>query len=173
MVVIFLLQIFAGGIGFANKVFLLLGKRTGWFLGFLAGVLFVAYFFSIHLYIFSTVQVGFTALMFYGYISNGNVSIRLRKTITIILSIIAIFLASAIFKGHLTIIESVSVLLAVWGTYFLVLKKYNYGWIMYFISHITSAYLTFLKDQYIFVFFQIASAVIAILGICKFCKKYR
>ena len=166
-------QILSSILGFANKLFLLLGKRTGWMLGFLAGIFFVIYFFLIGFNVYAVVQIGFSFLMLYGYFSHRVISKNARIVATILLSLIAIGITFITFKGGLTLLEAISALLASWGTYFLASKNNTKGWSTYLIAHLILIYLTAIKQQYIFALFQALSAVVSILGIMKESKNTR
>lgn len=161
------LQSVSGIFGLTNKVFLLLGKRAGWIFGFFAGVSFAVYYLFIDLKILGIVQIGLTMLMIYGYIVHKKISKGAHMMATLVLSMIAITLLFATFKNSLTIIETLSVLSGCWATYLIAQKKYRSGWLVFLIAHITSAYLTFLKSEYIFFSFQIFSAIVAICGVLK------
>lgn len=160
-------QILSSVFGFTNKVLLFFNKRIGWVAGLLAGLFFVVYFFLIGFNVYAIVQIGFSLLMLYGYFSYKSISHSQRTLATTILSIIAIVVTVLTFKGNLTILEAVSALLASWGTYFLASKKPKKGWVSYLIAHIILIYLTFIKQQYFFVFFQFASAIVSVLAISK------
>ncbi len=160
-------QILSSVFGFANKLLLYLGKRTGWILGFLAGVFFVVYFFLIGFTVYAFVQIGFSLLMLYGYFSHTGISKNARIFATVILSLIAIIICFITFNGKLTLLEATSALLASWGTYYLASKNNIKGWGMYLIAHFILIYLTIIKQQYIFALFQGLSAVVSILGIIR------
>lgn len=165
--IILLFQILSSILGFANKVLLFLNKKTGWAIGFLAGLFFVAYFFLIGFTTYAIVQIGFCCLMLYGYFSYKDISVRLRIIAALVLSFIAITVAGMTYEGRLTILEALSAILASWGTYFIASKKDLSGWASYLVAHGILIYLTFIKEQYIFSFFQFASAIVAIGAILK------
>ena len=160
-------QILSSVFGFANKLFLFLGKRAGWMLGFLAGIFFVIYFLLIGFTIYAVVQIGFSFLMLYGYFSHKAISKNARIVATILLSLIAIGITFITFKGGLTLLEAVSALLASWGTYFLASKNNMKGWSAFLIAHLILIYLTAIKQQYIAAVFQALSAGVSIMGIMK------
>jgi hypothetical protein len=163
-------QILSSIFGFANKLFLFLGKRSGWMLGFLAGIFFVIYFFLIGFTIYAVIQIGFSFLMLYGYFSHKAISKNARIVATTLLSLIAIGITFITFKGGLTLLEAISALLASWGTYFLASKNNRKGWSTFLIAHLILIYLTALKQQYISAVFQGLSAVVSVLGIMKEAK---
>ncbi len=160
-------QILSSVFGFANKLLLLLGKRSGWMLGFLAGILFVIYFFLIGFTIYAVVQIGFSFLMLYGYFSYKALSKSARIIATVLLSFIALGITIITFNGGLTMLEALSALLASWATYFLASKDNTKGWGTFCIAHLILIYLTALKHQYISAIFQALSAVVSVLGIIK------
>lgn len=161
-------QILSSVFGFVNKVLLLSEKRSGWAIGFLAGIFFIIYFFLIGFTIYAIIQIGFTLLMLYGYFSHNEVSRVGRVAATTVLSLVAIVIAIITFNGQLTFLEALSALVASWGTYFIASHQHQIGWAMYLFAHLILVYLTFLKQQYLFSFFQLASAVVAIFAIKKF-----
>ncbi|MEO8766142.1 MAG: nicotinamide mononucleotide transporter [Ginsengibacter sp.] len=166
-------QILSGVFGFANKLFLYLGKRSGWMLGFLAGIFFVIYFFLIGFTVYAVVQIGFSFLMLYGYFSHQAISKNARIVATVVLSLIAIWITFITFKGGFTLLEAISALLASWATYFLASKSNRNGWSTYLVAHLILIYLTAAKQQYIAAVFQGLSAVVSVMGIMKESKKTR
>jgi hypothetical protein len=162
--VIHLLQISVALIFFANKSFVLVGKRFGWFLGALAAFIAVFYFYLIQLYIYTVLEVGLIILMGYGFIKpkeNNGLELAIRLTIAGIMLILSMFA----FNGLLTIYELLSSAGLLFGTYFLTHSKVKLGWFISGLAHLLAMQLGYEKNQNFFADFQLASAIISFIGI--------
>ncbi len=159
------LQIAAGLTAFTNKVFLFSGKRVGWVIGFIAGILSTFYFFGIGFYVYTVVQIGFSILMLYGYFAKEVTSQKIQASIISLTALISIFVAIVTMNGILTVLESLCALAGLWATFALSKDKHLAGWSLYVFMHFLLTYLTFLKGQYFFSNFQLASGIIALCAI--------
>lgn len=124
---IWTLQVLVPVIFFANKLLVLVGRKSGWVLGAVAATLGVFYFYLIHLNIYVALEAGLIILMCYGFIGskkNQRVDkvIRLRTTTT------AMFLLAVVAFGRmLTVVELISSSCLLWGTYLLTQGKARQG----------------------------------------------
>ena len=161
-----ILEIAVGVIFFANKVFLLAGKRLGWFIGTIAATLAFFYFLLLGLYIYTVLEVGLVVLMGYGFLHrrsrrNKKVERVLHYTIAIIMTVLAYF----VFSGLMTMIEFVGAVTMLSGTYYLTHNKMRLGWAVYGVSHIFVIILAIYANQMFFAHFQMASAIVALVGV--------
>ena len=160
-----ILEIAVGVIFFANKVFVLAGKRLGWFVGAVAAILAFFYFLLIGLYIYMILEVGLVVLMGYGFLYQGSrrnkkVERLLHYTIAIIMMTLTYF----VFSGLMTVIEFAGSITMLSGTYYLTHDKMRLGWAIYGVSHIFVIILAYHVNQLFFAHFQIASAIVALVG---------
>lgn len=159
------LQVSVSVIFFANKVFVLVGKKVGWALGAFAALLALVYFFLINLKVFTVLEAGLIVLMLYGLIMGGQKSPRvewwIRGTTTIAMLVMAGFSAT----GKLTLAELLASAGMLWGTYFLASCAKRTGWALYVAAHTFSAMVGYGHDQHFFGDFQVASAIVALVGV--------
>jgi len=149
---------------FANKVLILIGKKNGWLLGAIAGLLAIFYFFLLKLQIYVVMEFGVFVLMFYGFIVKKEKNQKVELIINLFLvSMLGIF-SYFVFTGILTIIEFSSSVSFLMGTYYLTHSKPQLGWILFILAHTGSTYLGFLKGEDFFGAFQVASIIVAIIG---------
>lgn len=152
---------------FANKVLLLIGKKEGWLIGAFGTVLAIIYLLLIRFPIMATAEVGIFALMLYGFFPKESFSKKVEYSLRALTFFIIIFLSWFTFSGVLTMIEflaSVSVLV---GVYLFTHNKEFLGWFLYFIGHVLTAYMAHERHQDFFEHFQIASAVVSLIGMIK------
>lgn len=164
METVLLLQILVSLIFFANKVLVLVGKRSGWLTGVVAAALAAVYFFLINLHVYVVLEVGLIVTMGYGFLKKGKpnprVTVCLRWFLVVIMAAQTLF----VFQGAITLVEFVSSVLMLLGTYYLTHDAVRLGWACYVAAHLFAAYLGFCKDQVFFADFQIASAIVALVG---------
>ncbi len=162
---VFVLQVLVSLFFFANKVFVLLGKRTGWLLGVIAAVLGIFYFYIIGFYVFSVMQLGLFSLMSYGFLSHNEKNSKVETWIRIMSVVVMTVLAISAFSGLLTLIELVSALCLISGTYYVAQGRTQLGWGICVLGHLAAAYLGYSKGgQQLFADFQIASAIVSFVG---------
>mgnify|MGYP000305380256 CR=1 FL=1 len=157
------LQISVSIIFFANKLFVLLGKRAGWIFGAIAATLALFYFYKLELYVYTTLEGGLIVLMLYGFFPNRSKQTELWIRILIALTMLAIGYYA--FSGYITIIEFVSSIFLLWGTYLLANKKLIFGWSAYIIAHALATILGYKVGQIFFADFQLASVIVAVAGL--------
>jgi hypothetical protein len=158
-----LLQISVSILFFGNKVFVLLGKRTGWLLGALAATLAFFYFYQLKLYVYTTLEAGLVILMLYGFFPKR--SKKIEFWIRVLIGTIMLGIGYYAFSGYITIIEFLSSIILLWGTYLLANKKLILGWSAYIVAHGFATILGCEVGQIIFAVFQLASVIVAIIGL--------
>lgn len=166
--VIPILEVAVGVIFFANKVFVLAEKRLGWFMGVIAAILSFFYFFLIELYVFTALEVGLMVLMGYGFLHRGSrrnkkVERFLNYTITTVMAALTYF----VFSDLMTVVEFFGAIGMLSGTYYLTHDRMRLGWILYGSAHVLSAILGYHVNQPFFADFQVASAIVAAVGVIK------
>lgn len=161
------LEVLVALVFFANKLGVLIEKRSGWLIGVIAAVISIVYFFLLNLAIFTVLEVGLVILMGYGYWRKQDVDVRVEWLIRIAIMVVMAFLTYFVFRGFLTIMEFVGSVLMLWGTYFLTHGKMWWGWVIYGASHVFAAIVGYGAAQPFFAHFQIASAMVAVAGIVK------
>jgi hypothetical protein len=165
---IMFLQIVVSLAFFVNKVLVLVGrKREGWFVGALAAFVGVFYFYMIGLYIYTALEVGLVILMGYGSLMKTEKNPKVEFAIRSVTVIIMLVLTLWAFSGLLTGVELLSSLGLIVGTYFLTHDKPVAGWVTYAVAHSLAAYLGYGRGQQFFADFQVASAIISIVGATK------
>ena len=166
-----LLSVSVALIFFANKIFVLFGKRTGWLLGVIAAILAIFYFYLIELYVYTALEFGLIALMGYGFLVKNQKSKLIENLIYSVITIVMLTIQYFIFSGMMTVYEFISSAGLLFGTYFLTHEKSNWGWACYCVGHLISVYIMYDKDQQFFADFQLASAVVAMVGVIISFKK--
>lgn len=161
---VFALQVSVALIFFANKVFLLIGKKSGWLLGAIAAFTGIFYFFLIGLYIYIVLELGVMLLMAYGFWKRGKQSRFTEIMVRVVTTVVMLFLATFAFAGMITVVEFTSSVIFLFGTFFLLHGPIRIGWAMYFVAHVFSAYLGYTKEQDFFADFQVASAIVCFAG---------
>jgi branched-subunit amino acid ABC-type transport system permease component len=161
------LQISISLIFFANKTLVLIDKKTGWLIGAIGAIMGTLYFFLLHLYCFSVLDMGLVILMGYGFIVKSRKNQKVENFIHIVIASAILALGYFAFSGLMTVVEFFSSILLLLGTYFLTHQKTSWGWILYAISHILAAIVGYKVGQMFFADFQIASAIVSIAGLIK------
>ena len=157
---------------FSNKIGLFLERKNpiAWWMGAVASILAIFYFLFLNLFVYAVGEVGLFILTVYGaVVKKKNRSIE--KKIEFVTFFIALVLAFFTFQGHLTVVEffsSVSMLVA----FYLLhptsdIWSMKWGWAILAATHVSAAYLGYVKHQEMFAHFQIASAIIGIGGALK------
>lgn len=149
---------------FTNKIVLLIGKRTGWLVGVIAATLSVVYFFLLDLYIFTVLEIGLFVLMGYGYLKGKRTSAREELLVRVALTCVMGALIYFVFTGIMTVVEFFGAALMLWGTYLLTHDFVRWGWAIYGVSHCLAAAVGYWKLQPFFADFQIASAIVGVVG---------
>jgi len=160
------LQIAVALIFFANKVFVLAGKKSGWLLGAVAASLGVVYFFLVPLYVFTVLEIGLIFLMGYAFVAKEK-NPKMEKAINAVIVIVMVTLTVFVFKGMMTVIEFLASTGLLFGTYFLTHKKIQLGWGFYILAHSLAAIVGYGAKQSFFADFQIASAIVSIAGVAR------
>ena len=168
---IWVLQILVSVIFFANKVFVLAEKKVGWLLGAVAATLGVFYFYLIGFYVYTALEIGLVVLMGYGFIKKKRVNPAVETWIRLVTIVVMLTLAFFAFSGLITIVEFGSSLLLILGTFFLTHQNPRTGWILYSLAHLLAAYLGYCKKQLFFADFQVASAIVSLVGVMKTTKR--
>lgn len=163
----FMLITIASVLFFGNKVLLLLGKKVtrnlGWFLGSLAAILFVVYFFIINTPILSVMEIGLVILMTYRFLSGAKSNKKIEKILGIVTGFIIIILLTIANQGLITYMQFFGATGMLVGTYFLINSKENIGiivwdsrigWLLYGLGHLFTSYIGYQKHETIFFIFQ-------------------
>lgn len=158
------LEVAVALIFFANKVFVLIGKKSGWLLGSIAAFLAVIYFYLIGLYIFTVLEIGIMILMGYGFWKKDEKNPKVEFLIRLVILVVMVTLTFFVFSGLISIAELTSSLFFLFGTFFLTHRKERLGWVLYCVAHIFSSYVGYKKDQDFFADFQVASAIVCFAG---------
>lgn len=161
---IWTLQIAVSILFFLHKVFIFAGRKTGWLLGITAATLATFYFYAIGLYVYTALEIGLIILFAYGFFKQENKAPAVESLIRFVTMVVMSALAIFAFNGLITIIEFISSIGLVIGTYLLTHQKVHSGWALYCLAHTLAAVLGYSKGQYIFAFFQAGSAVISAIG---------
>lgn len=161
------LQIAVSLILFSNKIFVLIERKTGWLLGAIGCTLAIFYLYLIELYVFTTLEFGLVVLMLYGFLKKDRGNNRTETWIRIVIFLSMIVMTYFAFTGMMTIYELLSSTGLLFGTYFLTHDKKSLGWILYCIGHCITAHLGYNKDQDFFADFQIASAIVSVVGVIQ------
>ena len=161
------LQVSVSLLFFMNKVFILIGKKSGWLIGAIAASLAIFYFYFIGLYVYTVLEVGLVILMSYGFFKKDEKKPKTEMIIRLVTVVVMLIQTGLAFKGMITIVELSSSLGLVVGTFFLTHQKIKAGWILYGIGHILTAILGYNKGQQFFADFQIASAIVSFIGCIK------
>ena len=162
--IIFALQVTVSVAFFSQKVLVLLGKKAGWLIGAITALVATIYFLLINLYCFAALDVGLIALMAYGFFIKKK-SPKIEKAINIIIAAIMLILVYSTFTGLMSIIEFISSIGLMIGTYWLTHQKVAHGWAAYTIAHILASIVGYGAEQHFFADFQVASAIITFIGL--------
>lgn len=162
-----ILQILVSVIFFTNKVLVLAEKKVGWLLGAIAAIIAVFYFYLIGFYVYTVLEFGLIVLMGYGFLKRGKKNPKVETLIRLLIIVVMVALAFFAFSGLITIIELISSLGLLIGTYMLTHHKNRIGWLLYALGHSLAAILGYSKEQRFFADFQIASAIVSFVGALK------
>lgn len=149
---------------FLNKVFLSLGKKTGWQIGIMAALVSIYYFFSIRIYLFIGLELSFLAILVYGLIFHEKPIKNQGYLYGIML--ITMVLLFFILKDS-SFLEFIISALFIVAIYFLAVKNWNLAWISFIVGHVLMAYFTYTKQQYIFASLQSASVFVGLFALYK------
>ncbi len=157
------LQVAVALIFFVNKTLVLVGKKVGWLFGAIAAMLGVFYFFRIGLYVFTVLEMGLIILMGYGFLKKeGNAAVE--RFLFVVIGIVMLALTYFVFVGLMTFVEFCASITLLIGTYYLTHSHIRLGWGLYAVAHALAAIVGYDKDQTFFADFQIASALISVVG---------
>ena len=160
-----------GILSVANKILLLLSRKSGWMSGMAIGLLSGFYFWAIGLKILAIAELGFFVVMLYGYVRHVNPSKERMFQINLVMSALTLLLCFFLFAGYLTIIETISSLTFIWGGYLLSTAQKTLGWFCLLTAHITTATASFYSLQHIFAGLQIVSALVCAFALVTFVAK--
>ena len=178
-----ILAIVVAIIFFVNKVLVLLEQKSGWLVGMVGAILATAYLYLIGLYIFSVLEMGLIVLMGYGFFAKDHKNKLIEQCIRGVTVAATLISAYFVFAGMTTVYEIIGSIGMLVGTYLLTHENKKLGWFLYAIAHGITAYLCYGKSVSLhndshttaaIIFFadlQIASALIACVGLCIKDKK--
>ncbi|MFH0950881.1 MAG: hypothetical protein V1765_00190 [bacterium] len=161
---IFVLQVIISILFFAQKIFILIDKKSGWLIGALSALIGTVYFYSVNMYCFTALECGLTVLMIYGYFTKQDKNLTVEKIINIVTALLISALAYWAFTGVMTIAEFISSLSSVAGVYLLTHRKLRSGWLFLGVSHVLAAIVGYNANQWFFADFQLASTIVALAG---------
>jgi hypothetical protein len=161
------LQIVTAIVCLFQKIFLLSGKKLGWVIGIVGGLLALAYNQLLGLYIYMVLGLGGLLLSIYGIYRRDKKSVRVELLVRASMILVMFVITFFIFRGLMTVAEFVSSLLFLSGIYFLASLKVRLGWLLVFFAHLIAIHIFINLDQQIFAGFQAASAAIALVGIFR------
>ena len=110
---------------------------------------------------------GLVTIMLYGFFIRDKKNDRAENLIRFATLFSMLLMTYFAFSGLMTLCEFLSSTIMLCGAYFLTHNKMSIGWTLALISHLLAAYLGYQKDQNFFADFQIASAMIAFVGIIQ------
>jgi len=157
---------------FSNKIGFFLSRKNSivWWMGAIAAVLAIYYFFLLHLFVYAIGEIGLFVITVYGALvkkENRKVEIGI-ECITFVIAVILAFLT---FQGQLTVLEFFSSVGMLIAFYLLHPKngmwKMKWGWVILAATHLTAAHIGYVKHQDMFAHFQIASSIVGIGGALK------
>ncbi len=165
-----LLEIVTSLAMFANKVQVERGKKNGWAIGVIACSFGILYFSLLGLYVYTVLNLSLVFLMGYGHMTEKKrrkpaqwVEVLVNAVLSVIMPVLGVFA----FRGDLTVMELASSFGFVIGTYLLTHKRKRWGWWLYALAHVLGVAIGSETAQWIFAFFQAASAVVAIRGAAR------
>ncbi len=159
------MEIVVAVVFFVNKFFLLVDRKDGWLWGAVGCLLAIVYFYLIHLFVYMVMDVGLVILMTYGYLKKDAKRPMVELTIQITSAVVMIIMAYCAFNGMLTVLELVSAMGMLIGTYLLSHEKVRIGWILYAITGVLAVFVCIEKYQQVLVVFQICQVVFALFAI--------
>lgn len=166
--IIFVLQIVVSTIYLANKGYVLIGKKMGWIVGVIAAMLAIIYYSMLGRYVYVVLNVGLAILMTYGYWKKGAPKPKVEMFIHISTGVFVLAMAYFSMQKTLNDVELGSSIGLILGTYFLTHKRKGLGWTFYAVAHALAAWLGYCAiHQYYFADLQVASTLIAVIGIQK------
>ncbi|MCK9408025.1 MAG: hypothetical protein WCX28_10025 [Bacteriovoracaceae bacterium] len=162
--VIRLLEVSVVLVFFASKVLILIGKRFGWLFGIFAASLAIIYFYSTGMVAYVIVQVGILAAMVYGFLKPSK-KIIFELPTRLIIAAVVMTLAVFVMNGSLALPKSIVSIGLLLGNYFLTQSNFRIGWILLGLSNAFSAYFGYSNGHVFFADFQMATAVVAFIGV--------
>lgn len=159
-----LLQWLVSLIFFANKVFVLVGKKMGWALGVLGALLATCYFVLLRRPVFTVFEIGLCVLMFYGLLKGADKSVKVELSIRIVTTALMLAVTTFAFRGDLVLLEFLASVSLMWGTYLLTTRYKRMAWALHILAHGCAALFADGIGQLFFRDMQIASAIVAVAG---------
>ena len=156
---------------FAQKIFILYGKKSGWLVGVVAALLAIVYYQRIGLHIYVVLNIGMSVLMAYGFFKKADKKPMVELAIRLVTLVVMGYMTFHVFRGTMTIVELISSAVLLFGTYLLTHDYMKSGWGLFFVGHAFAVPLGYEKMQYIFMWFQVASAIASVVGMMQKPKK--
>jgi hypothetical protein len=163
-VVIRAFEVFIVIMFFANKLLLLAGKRFGWLLGIIAANLAIVYFYSRGMIPYSVLQVGVLAAMIYGYElpeKRSSLELPVRLTIGAVIMVLCAFVLTGSLSASKALVSIGNLL----SNYFLARSNYQRGWLLLGLCNAAAAYFGYINGFIFFADFQMATAIVACIGL--------
>jgi hypothetical protein len=167
---IHLLQISIVLVFFTNKLLILIGKKFGWLLGIFAASLAIFYFHFSNLIPYMILNIGIVVLMIYGFL-NPKENFVIKVLVRLILVGVPAALLFFVFNGLLLVPQLLACLGIFFGTYFLIFPQTWIGWLILGIANFLAAYLGYIKGHIFFADFQLATAILAFIGVVTKAKQ--
>lgn len=160
-----ILQVAVAWVFFANKVLVLVGRRSGWAVGVLGAALALVYFYLLDLFLFTVLELGLIVLMLYGFAAHGGSRSRFELVARVAITLAMTAMVWFVFTGVMTVVEFMSALLMLWGTYLLASGSLAWGWGLSVVAHALAGVIGWSKNQLTFADFQVASSIVALIGV--------
>lgn len=171
--IIFSLAVAVSVILFTNKLGVLIERQFGWIFGVIGTILAIAYLWLINMPILMTAEIGLIILMFYGLFRDRAVGRNIQLTMIVVTLVTCLIIAIFASMGLLTWVEFIGSGFMLCAVYCLAQNNFSQvnirqlGWLLLGTSHFLIAYLGYQKDEIFFADFQIASALVSLVGIIK------
>lgn len=151
---------------FSQKIFLSVGKRIGWLLGFLGSIAFTIITLHKDSFSYSVLEITSGVIFIFGLFAWRKNELLQRK-ITLIMSGLTMLGIGVIFLLNLGspnwILENTMVILFSIGAILLVLRN-PVGWILYVLGHLVLIFYAYILGTYSIMILQIVSLPFAVIG---------
>jgi len=122
------------------------------------------------MHVYTVLNLGLAVIMGYAFLKKEEANPKVADWLRFFTGAIMLSLTFFVFDGLITIIEFASSIGLLVGTILLAHGGIKLGWLVFGIAHLLAAYLGYEKEQQYFADLQIASAIVAAIGILK-CQK--
>ncbi len=159
-----ILEIIVSILYLTNKIFLLLGKKSGWTIGIIASGLASVYFFILKFYLFFSLELACLSIMIFGFLGSKNTKLISYIVYTIIVIVMVILMINIEESGFLEFSTSILFM----GAFLLLAQnRWHYGWAALGLAHFLMILVLQGKNQYFFTTMQALSVCVCILALLK------